>query len=140
MPNVWVRGPFSHLSITSVGSVVNNELYHNIIDAVSEPLHRQKVTVVATYLMMVVDTEDIFTVRLAVVNEDHPAITLSNVSLADPAWKGIYPVAKGPVYVSPRRKIDIPWGSKLFLTTVKEVGTVSSSLHVFINILLNIKR
>ncbi len=138
MPLFWLRGG-NQAVLSAVNAVLNVELYHNNV-SLTQPVIRSKAVVVATHLMAISDTDNICTLRLIVVNEDHPTLTALAPLVSDLENKGTYPVARGPVFGSPARKIEVPPNQKLFLQIVKEVGTSATTVNEYHNLLLFIDR
>ncbi len=137
MSLLWVRGSIVNtISTAGIGSTVK-EIYNNQKDTVTTLVLVQKVTVVATYLHCITDTDDTHSVRLIVLPEqDVP--TAGFPTLDDGEVKGVYPFSRGPVLYNPKRLIDVPTEYKLFLTTYKEDGSTASISRVFYNVLLNL--
>jgi len=134
---IWIRGTFNNTR-TAVGFAENRLLFHNIPDVVSPGFTKQKVTLVASYWFGVEDVGDIWTMRLAVVHESFPTLTESTPGDGDNSVRGMYPFSKGPVAYQPRGLISVPPDTKLWLTTIKKVGSAASTLQGYYSLLFNI--
>ena len=121
MPLNWETG-FANASITSVGIMGSaNLIYANQRETVNQITLVQKCVVIATHFMCLTDTTDLMRLRLSVVDEAVTP-TVSEPEDQDKRIKGLYPFAMGPVYFSPRRKIDVPSEQDLFLVIEKVAG------------------
>ena len=135
MAKLWVRKVISGSGATSGTQLNETTIYNNQRETSGQITLEQKVTVVATHLMLIHDSDDILTFRLAVVDE---AVTLTYGTLAtdDDQYKGIYPFARGPVYFSPRRLISVPTESHLDMQVIKENGSVNTTYRGYVQLLL----
>ncbi len=133
----WVQGTILGTVSTSVTIVAAAELIYANQRVVSGTITLvQKAVVVATHLMGITSTDDLCRMRLAVVNESVTP-TVAEPEDEDKRIKGLYPFARGPVYFSPRRKIDIPSESDLFLVIEKLTGSTSSDIRCHYRFLLH---
>ncbi len=131
----WVTG-FDTTVQSSIGIVnVAQSIYSNGRTVTGQLTLVQKAVVVATHLMCVTDSVDMCRARLAVVEESITP-TVSVPEDEDKDIKGLYPFAQGPVFFSPRRKIEIPSESELFLVIEKLSGSISTIINVHWRFLL----
>jgi len=137
MARLWVRGN-TGATLTSAGLGVNHKLYQNARATVSSDIVlTQKVTAVATHLMAVEDTGDLWILRMLVTEESvTPAASVPEDE--DVEVKGVYPCSHGPVYFSPARLISVPVESTLWLQVNKVAGGNSSTVRVYFNVLLSL--
>ncbi len=137
MSLLWVRGSIVNtISTAGIGGTVK-KAYANQLDTVTTLVLKQKVTVVATYLHCITDTDDTHSVRILVVDEsDTP--TASFPAVDDEFVKGVYPFSRGPVLYAPKRLIDVPTEKDLYITVYKEDGSAQSVSRVYYNVLLNL--
>lgn len=136
MSLVWLTGSLVGTVSTSVTIVGAAELlYANQRSTVNTLTIVQKAVIVASHLMAITDTEDLCRIRLAVVDEAVTP-TVATPEDQDGRIKGLYPFARGPVYFSPKRKIDIPSEQDFFMVVEKLTGSASTNIRVHFRFLL----
>ncbi len=136
MSRVWVRMSETD-TISTAGSLGSSTIaYQNSRETVTNITLVQKVTVVATHIMAVCDTEDTWSISLCVLEENATAPIYNTPERNDPLVKGMYYVSRGPVYFSPRRLISIPSEHSLYLRINKELGGSQSTINVHAQFLL----
>ncbi len=125
----WLTGEQAGTT-TSVGLVDSTSVYSNGRTVTGQITLVQKAVVVATHLFGLTDKPELFRIRLAVV-EEAVTPTAGEPEDQDKRIKGLYPFSMGPVYFSPRRKIEIPSEHELFIITEKLQGgtAVVSRVH-----------
>ncbi len=139
MSRHWIRAQTSATaSAVPTQTGAGGTIYHNSRETVTNIVLIQEATIVATHLYLVSNTEDLFTVRLLVVDENVTP-TVSMFEEEDPQYKGIYAAARGPTLYSPRRKISIPTEHQLFMQVIKETGSTSSTIGIYYQFLINLK-
>lgn len=123
----WIRH-FNEVNAHTTGLVAATSLYHNN-SSVQSTGSKFNVTIVATHLFGITDTENIYSMELIVQHEQLAAPTASIPGETDDSVKGLYAFAKGPVLYSPRRLILVPPDHDLYLRVQKQSGNDSTNLH-----------
>jgi len=137
MALLWVTRTAIFAGQTSTGLVGGLvEVYQNSRETSGNLTLTQKVVVVASYMMVITDTSDLFRLRLVVADEGVTP-TVSVPEDADPEIKGLYPFAMGPVYFAPRRKIAVPSESTFNVVIEKVLGSQSTGGSAHFRFLLN---
>ncbi len=142
MSRFWVRHQAT-LGATAANALHSNiNVYHNSREQVNNLVLIQKVTVVATVLWAITDTDDTWSATLVVIPEADtpayatPSVLESSQGASDPEVKGHYIFARGPTLYTPQRAISIPTEHKLFVRWNKEEGGVTSSFRYHIQFLV----
>ncbi len=135
MPLTWITGGLTRTqSATGIAGAV--EIIHdNNREVMGQLTLIQKAVVVATHMCVITDTDDLWRIRV-IVAEQTRVLTAVAPEDSDPEIKGIYPYARGPVYLSPKRKIDIPVEARLALVMEKFTGSTSSIMSLHFRFLL----
>lgn len=145
MPRFWIRKQGTE-TVTTTGTLALALLmYNNQKVVISGAITiQQKVTVVATHLFAITNTDDTFSMGLVTLDESdtvtysHPQADATGGS--DKELKGHYVVARGPVLYSPRRLISVPVEETLWFRINKEVGGNTSTINWACQILLNVSQ
>lgn len=135
MAATWRRDALSLTATAATSLVDNNVVYANQRTVTGSITLVQKVTVVAAYLFGISDTDDTWSVSLLVVDEVVTP-TYSVPELEDPALKGQFMFARGPLLYQPKRLIAIPTESTFILRTNKEHGSSASTLNLHFGFLM----
>lgn len=136
MATHWVRKAGSQSTTANQAIQANELVYQNSRTVTGNITLVQKVTVVATYLWAITDTDDSWSFTLLVTDEGvTPTYGVPEVS--DPEVKGQFMFARGPVLYQPRRLISVPTESKLWVRINKEEGAgVLSRINYSVGFLL----
>lgn len=142
MARHWVRKMGTQTETTAAVLSVNQGIYQNSRVTTGNITLVQKVTVVATVLWGLSDTDDTWSLTLIVDDEeetplyDEPEIDAAGGS--DPQVKGHYIFGRGPVLYTPRRLISVPVEHTLTLRINKEQGGTTSKLRWHAQFLMNV--